>query len=299
MKKKLFVAALFLWLLFGTNLGYCENGAFRSWGDGTIVAVTGIEDLVAWERIDTAALAEILKVYLAGNYVIAATGGASPRPVSSVRIGSQAGAEKVVSGTLSWIGKQYVLTVKGMDVVSGVVEVSAQLIGYSPLCISENMHGLSERFIRKAGGELIEEALVVDEPQDMLGVGKLLETRSYTDSGKRAEILTLSQTLGDDQKLALYKQYRLSGAFYAAAGNTLFGIGSLIQGDYVTGLIVAASMGGGIAIAANTGPARGGYGQAMLGVGTVFLGLGVGWVVPYFYQADMNNKLSNSLSITH
>jgi hypothetical protein len=129
---------------------------------------------------------------------------------------------------------------------------------------------------------------------------KLLDQRAYRDNQKIKEIELMSERLPVEQRKYFYDKYTLSWAILPAFGNTFYGLGSWLQGDYRGGLLCTGCMlGGAILFVGAGGNSSSGSGQltapkAIGGVAMV-VGLISGWVFPFLFQGDNNSKLKTAL----
>jgi hypothetical protein len=88
------------------------------------------------------------------------------------KIGAMIGADKIISGSLSKMKDRWVLTIKGIDVKSGKLELYDQLTGLAPDDILSVMPIAADRVMRLAKGEKCEpfdakNRLLRDDSKDM------------------------------------------------------------------------------------------------------------------------------------
>ena len=131
------------------------------------VAVLDVVSRVQGEEIDTATLTEMLQVALVDRdefriverslldkivkeqefEVSAITEG------QAAKIGELAGADKVMLVSLAKFADKYIVIVKGIDVKTGIVDLSDQVLSYSVSGFIDVFPVLADRLVRKARGE--------------------------------------------------------------------------------------------------------------------------------------------------
>ncbi|MGA2141907.1 MAG: CsgG/HfaB family protein, partial [Brevinematales bacterium] len=137
------------------------------WESSTRIAVLGIDSRVKGEDVDTAGFSEIIqntlvnrKVYIiverAQLYKILEeqklqASGIAENEAS--RIGSIAGANKVIIGSLVRIDREYQLLIKVIDSSTGAIEISQEIKGGSIGDIADNIPAAVDMIIKKSGGE--------------------------------------------------------------------------------------------------------------------------------------------------
>lgn len=135
-------------------------------------------------------------------------------------------------------------------------------------------------------------------PESMLHLKELLDQRAYREKDKLPEIQDLTRQLSETEKAVLYNKYSLKGAILSSVANTFYGVGSWVQGDYLSGAICTGSMGLGFLVSVNAL-----YGlpqkdpRPMFTVGGSMLTIGMisGWILPVVFEASMNSKLKEAL----
>ncbi len=133
------------------------------------VAVLDVVSRVQGETIDTATLTEMLQVALVDRdefriverslldkivkeqefEVSAITEG------QAAKIGELAGADKVMLVSLAKFADKYLVIVKGIDVKTGIVDLSDQVLSYSISGFIDVFPILADRLVRKARGESV------------------------------------------------------------------------------------------------------------------------------------------------
>lgn len=133
------------------------------------VAVLDVVSRVQGEEIDTATLTEMLQVALVDRdefriverslldkivkeqefEVSAITEG------QAAKIGELAGADKVMLVSLAKFADKYIVIVKGIDVKTGIVDLSDQVLSYSVSGFIDVFPVLADRLVRKARGESV------------------------------------------------------------------------------------------------------------------------------------------------
>ena len=133
------------------------------------VAILELEDRVAGEEIDTATLSEMLQLHLVDRNAFRIVerslidkileeqefqlSGFSSSEM--MKIGSLAGANKIIAGSVSRINDTYYLLIKGLDTVTGVIDLSDQIMAPGLDELLAALPVLSERIVRKARGEQV------------------------------------------------------------------------------------------------------------------------------------------------
>jgi Curli production assembly/transport component CsgG len=157
------IPVVFSWLiLFATPLCAEWNNI-----NDLKVAILELEDRVAGEEIDTATLSEMLQLHLVDRnafQIVARSlvdrileeqefqlAGFSSSEM--MKIGSLAGANKIIAGSISRINETYYLLIKGLDTVTGVIDLSDQIMAPGLDELLAALPVLSERIVRKARGE--------------------------------------------------------------------------------------------------------------------------------------------------
>jgi len=134
------------------------------------VAVLDLASRVEGENIDVIALSEMLQVDLAEKkaFQVVERGmlskvleeqklgmmGLTEREAS--KVGALAGAQKIITGSVSRIGDRYVLLVKGIDTGTGVIELTDQATARDITGLMNAIPLVADRIVRKARGEKVE-----------------------------------------------------------------------------------------------------------------------------------------------
>ncbi len=162
------VAACLLFLL-----PLSGQAAWKS--DGSLkIAVLDIDSRVENESIDPVTISEMLQARLVDTkrFTIVERAlltkileehqlrmlGLTDADASAV--GALAGADKILAGSLSRLGAQYVILVKGIDTKTGIVELSDQVMSADTEGIAAAMERLADRIVIKARGGSVDEVSV-------------------------------------------------------------------------------------------------------------------------------------------
>jgi hypothetical protein len=131
----------------------------------------------------------------------------------------------------------------------------------------------------------------------MLHLKMLLDQRAYGEKDKLLEIQGLARQLSEKEKAVLYKKYSVKAAVGFSIVNTFYGVGSWVQGDYLSGVICTGSMVLGVLTIANTAIGDQKDPRTMIGAGfsLVTIGMISGWILPIVYEASTNTKLREAL----
>ena len=102
--------------------------------------------------------------------------------------------------------------------------------------------------------------------------------KSYLVTDKRAQMQGFSSLLSESEKRILYGKFSYH-AFWPALGNTLYGLGSWFQGDFLGGALCSGAMIGGL-VAMTTGVSTQGQDntQYNIGLGMMMTGMIFGWI---------------------
>ena len=127
-------------------LALAHASLFAQWANGknTKVAMLDIVSRVKDEDIDTPTLTERLQVAFVDKNDF--------KIVERSLIGKLAGADKVMLSSISRIADKYILIIKAVDVSSGVVELSDQVMSYSIEGFIDVFPTIADRFSKKARG---------------------------------------------------------------------------------------------------------------------------------------------------
>ncbi len=138
-----------------------------SWDPSTKIAVLGIDSRVKGEDIDTTSFSEIIQNTLVNRktYIVVERAqlnkildeqklqSAGIAENDATRIGSIAGANKLIMGSLFKIDKEYQLLIKIIDISTGTIEIYQEIKGDSIGYISENIPSAIDEIIKKSKGE--------------------------------------------------------------------------------------------------------------------------------------------------
>lgn len=119
----------------------------------------------------------------------------------------------------------------------------------------------------------------------------LLDQRAYRND--TSHIAPLAELLSDSEKEYYYNKYSLSWAILPAMGNTIYGLGSWLQGDFLGGLWCSGCMIGGALLMSGTTDTNSAV--FTTGIVTLLIGMISGWFIPFFFESDNNDKLSAAL----
>lgn len=137
------------------------------WDSSTRIAVLGIDSRVKGEDVDTAGFSEIIQNTLVNRKVYIVVERAQLYKIleeqklqasgiaenEASRIGSIAGANKVIIGSLVRIDREYQLLIKVIDSSTGAVEISQEIKGGNIGDIADNIPAAVDMIIKKSMGE--------------------------------------------------------------------------------------------------------------------------------------------------
>ncbi len=157
-------ASAVLVFLFAASSVFC-------WDPSTKIAVLGIDSRVKGEDIDPASLSELIQNELVNRkaYIVVERSQLSKildeqklqasgiAENDATRIGSIAGANKVITGSLFKLEKEYQLLIKVIDVASGTIEIYQEIKGNTIQEITDGIPSAVYSIIKKSKGENAEE----------------------------------------------------------------------------------------------------------------------------------------------
>lgn len=148
-----------------------------AWDPSTKIAVLGIDSRVKGEDIDTTSFSEMIQNALVNRkaYIVVEraqldkildeqklqSSGIAENDAS--RIGSIAGANKVIMGSLFKIDNEYQLLIKVIDTFSGTIEIYQEIKADNLGLITENIPSAVDKIIEKSRGENLEEVNKINE----------------------------------------------------------------------------------------------------------------------------------------
>ena len=159
------------------------------------VAVLDLNNRVSGEDIDTVTLSEMLQMHLVNQSAFQVVERALIERIleeqefqmsgvtssDMMKIGALAGANKIIAGSVSKIGDTYYLLVKGMDTVTGVIDLSDQVMAESLDDLLAVFPVLARRIVRKARGADVPLYVLGGTPDDELMAMPELEGRYAID----------------------------------------------------------------------------------------------------------------------
>lgn len=166
-----------LWLIFLFSL---TTGLYSSWNNlnKLHVAVLNISSRLSNEALDPASVAELLQSCFVekAEFIVVERlvlnklideqklelSGLSDTEAS--KLGKLAQADKVLAGSVSKVGGKYYLIIRSVDVATGVVDLTDQIIANTLKGLTDSIPDLAERIIQKAKGEKIPAFIIKDQP---------------------------------------------------------------------------------------------------------------------------------------
>ena len=161
MMKK-WISLIFLGILMS------QVPVFAEWNNiGNLkVAVLDLNNRVTDEDLDTVTLTEMLQLHLVNENAFQVVERTLIEQVlkeqelqmsgvtssDMMKIGALAGANKIIGGSVSKIGSTYYLLIKGMDTVTGVIDLSDQVMAGSLNDLLAVFPILADRIVSKARG---------------------------------------------------------------------------------------------------------------------------------------------------
>jgi len=227
-----------------------------------------------------------------------------------IRIGKMLSANNIIVGSLGKIASRYLLTIRLLNVETGeaVQSVTERYVSLNDLI--DNSKVLTYKLVgapmtnpavaASAGNPATDTESKPDpkgETKSRYELLQALDNREYRDGEKAKQLSPLLKNLPESEKESLYKKYALSWAIWPAMGNTLYGLGSWLQGDVGGGLLCSGLMVGGLVIAGISGSVDSSVTGVFAGVGTCSLmaGMIAGWILPFVFESDNNTKLKFTL----
>jgi len=127
----------------------------------------------------------------------------------------------------------------------------------------------------------------------------MLFEKSYLDQGKREEMRGFSSLLGAEERKELYEKNKYS-ALLPSLGNTMYGLGSWLQGDILGGSIVSGTMILGLVLVTSEGgtTTTTTTNSPQYTTGMIFMtgGMIFGWIRPSLFASKRNKLLREALS---
>jgi len=228
-----------------------------------------------------------------------------------LKIGRMLSANDILVGSLGKIGDRYLLTIRMLNVETGEALQSVTERYRSLNDLIDNSQALTYKLVgvqdpqkpaptatsakpakpAKEDAPAAAAAKTANAPAASGISSQLLsalDDQEYLDDGRAKALLSLTEGLSEADRKMLYDRYALSGAFFPAVGNTLFGLGSWMQGDIVGGLICTGLMASGLVVIASDMESEE---SAVIGAATMLGGMVAGWIIPFVFEADNNTKL--------
>jgi hypothetical protein len=237
------------------------------------------------------------------------------------RAGEYLGADLVLFASISRVGSTHILSCKMVDVTTGAItaQVSEERKGSIDVLL-EAAQAAGERIAKTAvvtgpggGSQKAAQAALPGaagppsgQPQadasaaeldNLFVLRGLLDDRAFLRSAGAREISSMARGIGEDTRAKLYDSYKAGSAIGYSALNLILSLGSWVQGDFKSALIidsiVVAGIAGGYVVST---PLELGFGTGM----TVGVSLGIvaeilGFVLPYNYASNYNKNLRKSL----
>lgn len=209
------------------------------------VAVLELNDRVPDEEIDTATLSEMLQLHLVdqqGFQIVERSlidkileeqefqlSGFSSSEM--MKIGTLAGANKIIAGSISRINDTYYLLIKGMDSVTGVVDLSDQMMARSLDELLGLMPLLSERIVAKARGEAVGLYALPESSGDMNNLAPRL-FGTYTIDGTNPDGSKYYGEVVIDRNQGAYRvTWYIGQSVYVGVGSLVEGVLTVDYGD--------------------------------------------------------------------
>lgn len=164
LKRSICVIAVMMCIL-------CPSMGTADWGHSPKlkIAVMDLLSRVDREKVDVITLTEMLQAALADTkaFQVVERGMLSKileeqklsmsglTEGDASRVGALAGAQKIITGSISQMGKRYILILKGIDTRTGIVELTDQAIVRDIDGLISVIPRIAERIVRKARGETV------------------------------------------------------------------------------------------------------------------------------------------------
>lgn len=229
-------------------------------------------------------------------------------------LGALTGAEKVIIGSVARSGDRYNLTIQGVDVASGVIEVS-DTVYVATLSELDSVIEISvERFVKKSRGKNVAayvpeaentedttSAAQTDDEDDTMpayqrriydDLLKMADEKYYVTGSGQYQFQSSAYSLDFTYRKKLFREARLSIAGGVIL-NVVPSLGSWIQKDFTGALIIDAFVAGGLLlVTSESGVVRG------MGFSLAVAGYGYGFYRAGEYAVSYNKSLRDNLSIT-
>lgn len=210
--------------------------------------------------------------------------------------GEYLGAEFVAIASASQVGTTFSIALKIVDVQTGeiVAQTSAEQKGGVEILLDlARVVGrqivVLAAYVKSAdtaaGGEKFDAAVILE-------LQGLIRNQAFQYELGRSEMLTLSKSLPQEDRLALYTDYKKSGAFGCMLLNIIPSVGSWVQGDIVGGTTELSLLAAVVAAGFLTRV------QLQVSIPLAVLVADVaGFIFPYMHEGTWNRNLSQALYI--
>ena len=148
---------------------FCLLSGYAEWNNikNLKIAVLDLKDRIDDEQIDTITLSELLLIHLVSQNAFQIVERSMLNNILEeqefqlselseselTRIGTLAGANKILSGSISKIGNTYFIIVKGIDTMTGIIDLSDQVSSVNIEDLINVLPILAERLVAKANGK--------------------------------------------------------------------------------------------------------------------------------------------------
>ena len=210
--------------------------------------------------------------------------------------GEYLGAEFVAIANASQVGTTFSIALKIVDVQTGkiVAQTSAEQKGGVEILL-DLARAVGRQIVVLAADVKTADSAVGEQKFDaavVLELQGLIRNQAFQYELGRSEMLALSRSLPQDDRLTLYSDYRKSGAFGWMLLNIIPSVGSWVQGDVVGATTELSLLAAGVAIGFLT--------RIQLQVSipiAILVADAAGFIFPYIHENTWNRNLSQALWI--
>ncbi len=227
-----------------------------------------------------------------------------------VEVGKMLAADELLVGSIGEIGDRFLLTLKIIDVESSetVKNISRKYLDINTLI--DDCSSLVLGLIGLENGEMFsdkpaqtESVQEIDLEEILIATTRLVNNKAYRKKDQIPVIQEYSEQLSFEYRYLLYEKNEMKGSLLYAGLNTVYGLGSWLQGDITGGLVVTGLMGVGMVASiagalqeAGRDPDSDSTNLLLIGgLCSVLAGTVTGWIIPFFFESNNNKNLKKAL----
>ncbi len=245
-----------MFLFFCVIVLGCTVASFSLWDSGTKTGVIYFTVSDGITEVDPKALSEILQSELVKKKAFLVVERSQIQKImdekklelaglteseTATRLGSLLGADKIITGSISKLGKNYYIIIKGINTKDGVVEYSEEGTSETLEALPDVLHEMADRLAGEATGSSavssskVESGTITGNNIDKLQ--QMVLNRQFLKSDKIPEMQNYSGQVPLSVRDLIYQKYD-SGWGWPLVGDVFIpSLGSYLQGDYLGGTI--------------------------------------------------------------